>query len=286
MEISASQVKAFRDKTGLPMMDCKRALVEAEGDEDKAVEILRKSGAKTMAGRTDRITQEGRIVVFTDKVKNVTAMIELLCESEPVSNNAGFESLANALAEQLATGPGATTPEELLTQPFPNKSGVTLKQFLDELANKIREVFRLSRIARIEGNVSSYVHHNKHVAALLAIDGLDSPTVRDICMQVASMNPQYFKIEDIDPSVVAKELEIQTKQAKQRNPNKPDNILQKIIDGLMKTYYAERVLLAQPFIKDSSKTVQQVCNEAHIEIKKSICWILGQEKCCVLGQEN
>jgi elongation factor Ts len=276
MEISASQVKMFRDKTGLPMMDCKKALVEAEGDEDKALEILRKTGAKTLAGRSDRITQEGRIVVFTDKVKNVTAMIEFLCESEPVSNNADFESLANAMAEQLATGPGATTPEELLAQPFPNKSGVTLQQSLDELFNKIREVFRLSRIVRIEGSTSYYVHHNKHVAALLVIEGEDSPAARDICMQVASMNPPYLRKEDIDPAVIAQELEFQTKQAKERNPNKPENILQKIIDGLMKTFYAERVLLAQPFVKDSSKTVQQVCEEAHFEIKKSIRWVLGQ----------
>ncbi|MDR2642385.1 MAG: translation elongation factor Ts [Planctomycetaceae bacterium] len=277
MEISASQVKAFRDKTGLPMMDCKKALVEAEGNEDKALEILRKAGAKTMAGRTDRITQEGRIVVFTDKAKNVTAMIELLCESEPVSNNADFELLATALAEQLATGPGAETPAELLAQPFPHKSGITLQQFLDELFNKIREVFRLSRIIRIEGNTSSYVHHNKHIAALLVIDGEDSLAARDICMQVASMNPPYLRKEDIEPSIVAKELELQTKQAKERNPNKPDNILQKIVDGLMNTFYAERTLLSQPFVKDPSKTVQQVCKDAKFEIKKTIRWVLGQE---------
>ncbi|MDR0392290.1 MAG: translation elongation factor Ts [Planctomycetaceae bacterium] len=274
MEISATQVKLFRDKTGLPMMDCKKALVEANGDENKAIEILRNTGAKTLAGRTDRETHEGRIVVFTDKTKNVTAMIELLCESEPVSNNADFESLANAMAEQLATGPGAQTPEELLTQPCPNKQGITLQQSLDELFNKIREVFRLSKIVRIEGNTSYYVHHNKHVAALIAIDGEDNPLARDICMQVVSMNPSYLHKEDMDPAVVAQELEFQTKRAKERNPNKPDNIIQKMIDGLMKTYYAERVLLEQPFIKDSNKTVQQICNEAKFEVKKFIRWSL------------
>ncbi|MDR2170949.1 MAG: translation elongation factor Ts [Planctomycetaceae bacterium] len=277
MEISASQVKGLRDKTGLPMMECKKALTEANGDENLAIEILRKAGAKTMAGRTDRTTQEGRIVVFTDKTKNITAMIELLCESEPVSNNESFELLANALAEQLATGPGAKTPEELLAQPFPNKPETTLQQFFDELVNKIREVFRLSRIVRIDGVVSSYVHHNKHIAALIVIEGEDNATARDICMQVASMNPPYLNKDEIDQSEIEKEREIFAKQAKERNPNKPENILQKIIDGLMNTYYAERVLLAQPFVKDPNKTVQQVCNEANIKIKKTIRWAIGQE---------
>ncbi|MDR1053973.1 MAG: translation elongation factor Ts [Planctomycetaceae bacterium] len=277
MEISASQVKALRDKTGLPMMDCKKALVKAEGNEDKAIEILRESGAKTMAGRTDRTTQEGRIVVFTDKSKHVTAMIELLCESEPVSNNADFELLANALAEQLATGPGATTPEELLSQPFPHKSGITLQQFFNDLVNKIREVFRLSRIIRIEGNTSSYVHHNKHVAALLAISNDDNTAARDVCMQVASMNPQYLRKEDIEPAIVATELEITTKTTKEQNTNKPENVVQKIIENKMKTFYAEKTLLAQPFIKDPSKTVEQVCNSAKFEITQMVRWTLGQE---------
>ncbi|MDR2762942.1 MAG: translation elongation factor Ts [Planctomycetaceae bacterium] len=278
MEISASQVKALRDKTGLPMMDCKKALTEANGNEEAAIEILRAAGAKTMAGRTDRTTQEGRIVVFKDTKKNITAIIELLCESEPVSNNADFELLANALAEQLATGPGASTPEELLAQQFPNKpAGVTLQKFFDELVNKIREVFRLSRIARIEGNASSYVHHNKHVAAAISIEGEDCTAARDICMQIASMNPPYLQKNDIEPATIEKEREILAKQAKERNPNKPDNILQNIINGLMEKYYAERVLLAQPFVKDQTKTVQQICDDSKIKIKKMIRWVIGQE---------
>jgi elongation factor Ts len=277
MEISASQVKALRDKTGLPMMDCKKALVKAEGDENRAIDILRESGAKTMAGRTDRITQEGRIVVFTDKTRNVTAMIELLCESEPVSNNTDFELLANALAEQLATGAGAATPEELLSQPFPHKSGITLQQFFDDLVNKIREVFRLSRIVRIEGSTSSYVHHNKHISTLIAISGEDNATARDICMQIASMNPKYLRKEDIDPAVIAAELELVTKKTKEQQQNKPEAIIQKIIDNNMKTFYTEQTLLGQPFIKDPSKTVEQVCGTANIVITKMVRWALGQE---------
>ncbi|MDR0611046.1 MAG: translation elongation factor Ts [Planctomycetaceae bacterium] len=275
MDISASQVKAFRDKTGLPMMDCKRALVEANGDEEKAIEILRKAGAKTMAGRTDRETESGRIAIFTDAKRQVSAMVELLCESAPVSNTEEFIALVNGLAEQLATGPGAKTSEELLAQPFPGKSGVTLKQFYDDLVNKIREVFRLTRIVRIEGPCGAYVHHNAAVGVLLPIDGTNINLAKDISMHVASMKPQALSEKDIDPADVEKERKFVIEQVKTQNVGKPDNIIEKIVAGKMKSFFAERTLLGQQFVKDSTKTVAQVCDEGKIEIKEMIHWILG-----------
>ncbi|MDR2756408.1 MAG: translation elongation factor Ts [Planctomycetaceae bacterium] len=275
MDISASQVKAFRDKTGLPMMDCKRALVEANGDEEKALEILRKAGAKTMAGRTDRETESGRIAIFTDTKQQVSAMVELLCESAPVSNTEEFIVLVNGLAEQLATGPGAQTPDELLAQPFPGKPGVTLKQFYDDLVNKIREVFRLTRIVRIECPCGAYVHHNAAVGVLLPIEGTNIDLGKDISMHVASMRPQALSEKDLDPAVVEKERKIVIEQVKTQNANKPDNIIEKIVDGKMKSFFAEHTLLGQPFVKDSAKTVAQVCGEGKIKIKEIIHWVLG-----------
>ncbi|MDR0704018.1 MAG: translation elongation factor Ts [Planctomycetaceae bacterium] len=276
MDISASQVKAFRDKTGLPMMDCKRALVEADGDEEKAVEILRKAGAKTMAGRTDRETESGRIAIFTDTKRQVSAMVELLCESAPVANTEEFIALVNGLAEQLATGPGAKTPDELLAQPFPGKSGVTLKQFYDDLVNKIREVFRLTRIVRVEGSCGAYVHHNAAVGVLLPIEGTNVNLAKDISMHVASMKPQALSEKDIDPVIVEKERQFVVEQVKTQNANKPDNIIEKIVDGKMKSFFAERTLLGQPFVKDSAKTVAQICGEGKIKIKEMIHWVLGR----------
>jgi elongation factor Ts len=275
MDISASQVKAFRDKTGLPMMDCKRALAETNGDEEKALEILRKAGAKTMAGRTDRETESGRIAIFTDTKCQVSAMVELLCESAPVSNTEEFIILVNGLAEQLATGPGAKTPDELLAQPFPGKSGVTLKQFYDDLVNKIREVFRLPRIVRVEGYCGAYVHHNAAVGVLLPIEGTNINLAKDISMHVASMKPQALSEKDIDPAVVEKERKFVVEQVKTQNANKPDNIIEKIVDGKMKSFFAERTLLGQQFVKDSTKTVAQVCDEGKIKIKEMIHWVLG-----------
>jgi elongation factor Ts len=276
MEISAATVKAFRDKTGLPMMDCKRALQEANGDEELAIELLRKAGVKTMAGRTDRETECGRIAVFTDPKTKVTAMVELLCESAPVANTEEFIALINGLAEQLAKGPGAKTADELLAQPFPGKSGVTLKGFYDDLVNKIREVFRLTRLERIEGPCGAYVHHNAGVGVLLPIKGDNHELARDVCMHVASMKPQALKKEELDPAVIEKERKLVVEQVKEQNSGKPENIVQKIVDGKMKAFLAECCLLDQPFVKDTAKTVSQVCTDGKIEITKMIHWVLGR----------
>ena len=278
MEISAATVKAFRDKTGLPMMDCKKALVEAQGDEEKAIEILRKAGAKTMAARTDRETEAGRIALFTDTAKQVTAMVELLCESAPVSNTEEFIALVSGLAEQLATGPGATTPEELLAQPFPGKPGVTLQQYYDELVNKIREVFKLTRIKRIEGPCGAYVHHNAGIGVLLPHEGTHPTLGKDISMHVASMKPQALSENELDPAIVKKEREMILSEVQEQSKGKPENVIQKIVDGKMKAFLAERTLLGQPFVKDSTKSVAQVCEEGKIKIKEMIHWVLGQSK--------
>ena len=276
MEISAAIVKAFRDKTGLPMMDCKKALVEANGDEEKAIEILRKSGAKTMAARTDRETEAGRIAMFTDAKKQVTAMVELLCESAPVSNTEEFIALVNGLAEQLATGPGAKTPEELLAQPFPGKKGVTLKAFYDDLVNKIREVFRLTRIVRIEGPCGAYVHHNAGIGVLLPLEGTNVELGKDVSMHVASMKPKALSEAHLDSAMVKKERDLILEQVQEQSKGKPENVIQKIVDGKMKAFFAEHTLMGQPFVKDTAKTVAQVCEEGKIKIKEMIHWVLGQ----------
>src|SRR5262245_5255739 len=138
--ISAALVKELRDETGLPMMDCKKALEEAGGDKAAATQKLRESGKKLMSIRADRATEEGRIAVYANLAEKVGAMIELQCESAPVANNTEFVQLANDLAKQLATGPGAKTPDELWAQPSPSQKGKTLRDQKDDLENKIREV--------------------------------------------------------------------------------------------------------------------------------------------------
>ncbi|MCP5109269.1 MAG: translation elongation factor Ts, partial [bacterium] len=156
--ITAAAVKALRDKTGLPMMDCKRALQEAEGDQQTAIESLRKAGAKTMEKRAGRATSSGRIAIYTDAVAGVAAIVELKCESAPVAANPEFVQLASDLAQQLTTGPGAASPDELLAQSSPSRPGQTLKQQYDDLNHRIREVFKLGRIKRIDAVCGGYAH--------------------------------------------------------------------------------------------------------------------------------
>ncbi len=267
-DITAAMVKSFREKTGLPMMECKKALVEADGDEEKAIELLRKAGKKTMEKRSGRETEAGRIAIYT-AANGTTGMVELLCESAPVANTAEFIQLIGDIAKQLAEGPGATTPEELLAQ-----NGLQLK--FDDLVNKIREVFRLTRILRVEVKAGTYVHHNHGIGVVLEIEGDNKELADNICMHVASMNPKALSKDDLSPETIAKEREIITEQTKNVNAGKPDNIIAKIVEGRMHSMLAEICLLDQPYVMDSSKTVAQAAKDGGIKLVKMNHWILGK----------
>ncbi len=272
-EITAAAVRALRDQTGLPMMDCKKALQESGGDVDKAVDLLRKAGAKMMEKRAGRATSSGRIAIYLSP--NVSAMIDLRCESAPVASNDQFVQLATDLAQQLATGPGADSPEALLAQPSPSKTAPTLKQQFDDLNNRIREVFKLERIVRIDGGCGGYAHHNGAAAVLLEIEGGNAELAKDICMHVAAMRPAVLHIEELDPAVVAKEREILAEAARQEG--KPEKIIEKMVEGRMRNYYAECCLAEQPFVKDDKKTVGEVAKEAGMKLVKFVRWELPKE---------
>ena len=273
-EITAAQVKKFRDRTGLPMMECKKALQEANGDEEAAIELLRKAGKKTMEKRSDRETGAGRIAIYTDPATGTTAMVELLCESAPVTQNEEFIALVNNMAKQLATGSGAADGDALMKQNTPGKS-TPLQQDFDDLMNKIREVFKVGRIKRIAGDCASYLHHNAAVGVLLKIVGKDLALARDICMHVASMKPKALKQSDLPADVVEKERQMIAEEVKENNVGKPDNIIEKIADGKLKAFLAECCLLDQPFVKDPSRTVAQVCKDGNIEVVEMVHWVLG-----------
>src|SRR6476619_1169809 len=158
-DITAAMVMKLRDETGLPMMDCKKALQETGGDFELAKQKARESGKKIMSIRSDRSTEEGRIAVYTSLKPGVGAMVELQVESAPVAKHEDIVALANDLARQLATGPGAKTPDDLWKQPAPSRKGVTLGQWKDEIEGKMREVIRLARIVRVDAPTGGYVHH-------------------------------------------------------------------------------------------------------------------------------
>jgi elongation factor Ts len=274
-EITAAAVKALRDKTQLPMMECKRALVETGGDEEAAIRLLREQGKKTMAKREERTTDAGRLAIFTSIQPPVGTMIELQCESAPVASNTDFLALANDLAKQLALGPGAKTPDELWAQKSPSKTGLTLMDQKDELANKIREVFRLTRIVRIDGACGGYVHHTGGDGVLLEVTGASAAAAKDIAMHICAQRPKVVSKEDLDPALVKKEREILVEQA--RGEGKPENIIEKMVDGRMRDFYAREVLAEQPFIKDDKTTVGKYAQANGLKPIRFVHWQLGRE---------
>lgn len=267
VEITAAMVKSLRDKTQLPMMECKKALQEADGDEEKAIDLLRKSGKAKMSSRADRETAEGRIEIFKGE-NGITSMIEIQCESAPVATNSQFVELTKNLAKQLTEGPGAATPEELLAQ------GDLQLQF-DDLMNKIREVFKLPRILRVEGSVGVYVHHDAKTGVILEVEGSNDEVANQICMQVCAMRPQAVSADDLAPEILKKEREIAEEQTRVSNVGKPDHIIEKIVDGRVKAVLKEICLVEQDFFMDNSKSVGQVAEEGGLKLKKFYRWSVG-----------
>lgn len=272
-EITSAAVKALRDRTGVSMMDCKKALEAAGGDMDKAVEKLREMGNKNMAGRLDRATGFGRMGLYTSD--KVGAMVELQCESAPVAGNEEFVQLAKDLAQQLALGPGAASPEELLKQPSPSKPGVTLQEQRDELMNRIREVFNVKRIVKLDGACSGYEHPGALVhGVLLQYSGGNAEAARNVCMHIAAMKPAALVKEELDPALVDKERSFLMEQA--RGEGKPENIIAKMVEGRLRNFYAERVLLEQPYVKDDKQSVGAYAKSAGMTLQKFVHWVLGQ----------
>jgi elongation factor Ts len=276
-EITAAAVMALREKTGLPMMECKKALQECGGNTDEAVEWLRKQGIKTQSMRADRETSCGRLAVYTDPAKGVGAIIELKCESPPVAGSPDFKAFCEDIAQTLALGPGAGSPEELLAQKSQAHPDRTLGELKDELFNRMREVFELSRIKRIDAPCGGYAHHDGTKAALIEIAGDKAAgaaeAAKDIAMHVVAMAPKAVRKEELDQAAVDKEREILTEAA--RKEGKPENIIAKMIEGRLRNFFATCVLLEQPFVKDEKQTVGKLAKDAGIDVVAMENWRLG-----------
>jgi elongation factor Ts len=273
-QITAQMVKALRDETQLPMMECKKALAECDGDTEAAKKWLRERGQQFMGKRADRSTEEGRMAIYADVDGETAAMVELQCESAPVAGNEEFVALANDLARQLATGPGATTPDQLWQQPSPSKAGLTLAEQRDEVQNKIREVFRLARLLRIDAPCGGYVHHDGKTGVLLAVEQGDAALAKDICMHIAAMRPAAISVAELDPAVVENERAILTQAAKKEG--KPEKIIERMVEGRMRNFFAECVLSEQPFVKDDKQTVGKVAAAKGMKLLRFACWQLGE----------
>jgi elongation factor Ts len=275
-EITAEAVRTLRERTDLPMMECKKALVEAGGDQEKAVQILKERVKGLKLKVADRMTSEGKVATLTAPDGLSAVMIELLCESAPVAKNDDFLLLCDQLAKQLLNGPGAQTAEELLAQKCPDKP-MTLHELHENVLNKIRENIVVGRIIKVKGPVAGYTHHDGTLGVLFQASGQNATAavLRDVAMHIAALNPTVCLPEQLDPAIVAVEKKRLTEEA--QKSGKPANIIEKMVEGKMRVFYNnEGVLVAQPFAKDDSKTVAQALSAAGLTATGFIRWRLGK----------
>jgi elongation factor Ts len=254
-------VKTLRDKTGLPMMECKKALEETHGNEQQAVELLRKKGHAQLSKRAGRETAHGRLTYHADPANGRAALVELLCETEPVAGTADFTKLSQAAA-QVAARLDAPTAEAILAQTVPGGSQ-TIGDLLHEVVNRIRENIKLGRVGTAAGHIGHYLHHDGRKGVLVEFSGAVPPEVAaDICMHVVAMRPAYTRREEVDPALVEQERRIAGDQVQ----GKPANIVDKIVTGKLNRWFSEIVLLEQAFVKDDKKSVGQYLRECGPEL--------------------
>jgi elongation factor Ts len=273
--VSAAAVRTLRDRTNAPMMDCKAALSEANGDMDKAIEILRKKNSAIQAKKGEREMAEGRIATYIDPDKKVGAILEIRCESAPVVNNDQFVRLADDVARQVALRGAANVPE-LLAQPLLDDPKRTVHDRIGDVVGLIRENMRPARFTRMEGLLGSYVHHDGRKGVLLQVEGraADPQVLRNVGMHIVATNPAAARREEVPPETIEKEREIARTQA--AATGKPANVLERIVDGKMKTWFAENVLVEQPFVRDPSQTVGDFLKKAGLKVVRFVRYQVGE----------
>jgi elongation factor Ts len=275
--ITASDVKRLRETTGVGMMDCKKALQEANGDFEVAIEILRKKGQKVAAKRAEREAKEGAIAAATTDDNTAGVLVEVNSETDFVARNEEFTTFADRVA-RLALRERRADLESLLASDF--EGGRTLEQAVTDMTGKIGEKIDVRRFVVIEaesGNsVVTYIHPGAKLGVLVEMKGSGQGAEeagRDVAMQAAAMNPVAARREDVPQEVQQKELEIGREAA--RNEGKPENILDRIAQGKLERYFKDNVLIEQPFVKDSSKTVRQRLDEAGTDLVRFVRFALG-----------
>ena len=267
-EISAAMVVKLRKMSGQGMMDCKQALQEAEGDVEKAMDILRKKGLATLAKRAERETKQGLVVCKTINDSRTAAMATLCCETDFVAKNQDFITAAKTLADYALACPQDDGIDNVLDTEIEGKK---YRDILTELVSKTGEKTLVGDYQKFTldkpGFISTYVHFNEKVGTMVQIETSDQSLVDDvtlkqagvdIAMHITATKPMALNKDQIDPAVIEREKAIFADQVK----NKPANIIDKIVEGKMSKFYAENCLLDQPFVKDDSKTVSQVLSEA------------------------
>ncbi|MCS7195640.1 MAG: translation elongation factor Ts [Aquificaceae bacterium] len=282
--VSAEMVKNLREMTGAGMLECKKALEEAGGDMEKAKEILRIRGLAKADKKAGRETKEGIIYAYVSEDRKKGVLLELNCETDFVAKNEHFVELALHIAKHIASLPENINKrgsgEDIGGQV--TQEGITVADLIKSAIARIGENIQLRRFVRFdtEGFVHAYVHGIGKVGVLVdyTAPSLEEQTLRavqDVALQIAAMKPEYVSIQSVDPEALERERRILTEQARQEG--KPENIIEKVVEGRLKKFYQEKVLLEQAFIKEEKKTVGQYLKESStgVEIKRFVRFEVG-----------
>jgi elongation factor Ts len=266
---TAADVKKLRELSGAGMMDCKKALDEAEGNVDKAVEVLRVKGQKGVAKRESRTAENGAVIarIADDKASGV--LVELKCETDFVAKGEKFLAVADTIAAHVAASAPADTPALLASEIEPGK---TVQAYVDEANANLGEKIVLDRFARFsEGFVASYLHRTSpdlppQVGVLVELAEENAEVAKDVAQHIAAFSPKFLSREDIPAETVENERRIAEETA--REEGKPEQALPKIVEGRVTGFFKENALLDQPFAKDNKKSVQKVLDEAGVTLKR------------------
>ncbi len=262
MAITASMVKELRERTGAGMMECKRALVETNGDIDAAMEHLRKSGLAQADKKATRVAAEGRIIFAANDEASEAVLVEVNCETDFVAKDANFLTFANAVAG-IALASGTSDVATLMESDFEDTSLEVARQ---TLVSKIGENVQVRRIARMSttDTIGAYVHGGR-IGVLVETQGGDDELARDIAMHITALNPAYVSADNVPADVLEKEQKFLTEQALESG--KPANIVEKMVTGRLRKHLAEITLLGQPFVKDGDLTVAKLLNLKGASVK-------------------
>ena len=268
MNITAQMVKELRDKTGAGMMDAKKALVETDGDMEKAMDVLRQKGMASADKKMGRIAAEG--LVASAVLDNAGAMVEVNCETDFVAKNEEFKELTANMAKFVASSNPADV-DALLSSTCP-ECGKVISEIIKEKIASIGEKITFRRFVRYEGNTASYIHNGK-IGVLIETDKKDDELMNDICLHIASSAPEFISREEIPQSVIDHETEVE--MGKEDLLKKPEQIRAKIVEGRVNKIMAGKVLLEQPFIKNPDVTVGQLI-EGKLTVKAFTRYMLGE----------
>lgn len=276
MAISAGQVKELRERTGLGMMECKNALVECDGNMDKAVELLRKRVGVKVEKKAGRIAAEGRVSAHVSGDRKLAAIVEVNCETDFVAKENGFVSFVDAVAACVVKHDPADV-DALSALPLEDGKADTVAQVCEGLVARLGEKINVRRFVHYEGkgaHLDTYVHPGSRIGVLVEMEGGNNALAHDIAMQVAATRPEYISRDDVPEDVAAKEREIFMEQA--RASGKPPEIAEKMVAGRLNKYLNELTLLGKPFVKDPDTSVEKLLKLADARIARFCRYEVGE----------